>query len=188
MTLLGLASARRLRASLALDVAGTIVDLIHHLLWLLTLNRAAEVSPVGRACHLFQARRADIEGFGRDMETRGRARATIARRLCTIAGVYRYAAEEDLLEYRARLLLVKVLPSGIEPVSDLAGRYRPNVKESVDRRRQYRTSRVAMNFFVSSARPTRGHPVASSHCPTNTAGHLDAETVRGPGGESFAIR
>jgi|SRR5665213_2278034 len=41
--------------------------------------------------HLFQARRADIECFGRDMETRGRARVTIARRLCTIAGFYRYA-------------------------------------------------------------------------------------------------
>src|SRR5664279_3427268 len=48
--------------------------------------------------HLFQARRADIEGFGRNMETKGRARATIARRLCTIAGFYRYAVEEELLE------------------------------------------------------------------------------------------
>jgi site-specific recombinase XerD len=49
--------------------------------------------------HVFTARRADIECFGRDMETRGRARATIARRLCTIAGFYRYAVEEDLLEH-----------------------------------------------------------------------------------------
>jgi site-specific recombinase XerD len=49
--------------------------------------------------HLFQARRADIECFGRDMEARGRARATIARRLCTIAGFYRYAVEEELLEH-----------------------------------------------------------------------------------------
>jgi hypothetical protein len=44
--------------------------------------------------HLFTARRADIESFGRDMEAAGRARATIARRLCTIAGFYRYAVEE----------------------------------------------------------------------------------------------
>ena len=29
----------------------------------------------------------------------GRARATIARRLCTVAGFYRYAVEEDLLEH-----------------------------------------------------------------------------------------
>jgi hypothetical protein len=37
--------------------------------------------------HLFGAKRADIECFGRDMEANGRARATIARRLCTIAGL-----------------------------------------------------------------------------------------------------
>src|SRR5664279_1163991 len=49
--------------------------------------------------HLFQARRADIECFGRDLESRGRARATIARRLCTISGFYRYAVEEELLEH-----------------------------------------------------------------------------------------
>jgi integrase/recombinase XerD len=47
--------------------------------------------------HLFQARRADIECFGRDLESRGRAR--IARRLCTISGFYRYAVEEELLEH-----------------------------------------------------------------------------------------
>jgi integrase/recombinase XerD len=55
-------------------------------------------------CHqhhlrLFQVRRADIECFARDLETRGRARATITRRLCTIAGFYRYAVEEDLLDH-----------------------------------------------------------------------------------------
>src|SRR5215468_3274067 len=55
-------------------------------------------------CHqqhlrLFQARRPDIECFARDLEVRGRARATITRRLCTIAGFYRYAVEEDLLEH-----------------------------------------------------------------------------------------
>ena len=48
---------------------------------------------------LFQARRADIECFAREMEARGRARATITRRLCTIAGFYRYAVEEELLEH-----------------------------------------------------------------------------------------
>jgi integrase/recombinase XerD len=47
---------------------------------------------------LADARRADIECFARDLETRGRARATITRRLCTIAGFYRYAVEEDLLD------------------------------------------------------------------------------------------
>ena len=47
----------------------------------------------------FQARRADIECFARDLEARGRARATITRRLCTIAGFYRYAVEEELLDH-----------------------------------------------------------------------------------------
>ncbi|MBV9447896.1 MAG: tyrosine-type recombinase/integrase [Streptosporangiaceae bacterium] len=37
--------------------------------------------------------------FARDLEERGRARATVARRLCTIAGFYRYAVEEELLEH-----------------------------------------------------------------------------------------
>jgi len=52
-----------------------------------------------RNLRLFEARRADIECFGRDLEERGRARATVARRLCTVAGFYRYAVEEDLLEH-----------------------------------------------------------------------------------------
>src|SRR5207302_8752029 len=42
-------------------------------------------------CHqpdlaLFEVRRADIECFARDLEERGRARATVGRRLSTIAG------------------------------------------------------------------------------------------------------
>lgn len=49
--------------------------------------------------HLFGTRRADIELFARDLEARGRARATITRRPCTVAGFYRYAVEEELLEH-----------------------------------------------------------------------------------------
>jgi Phage integrase, N-terminal SAM-like domain len=48
---------------------------------------------------LSQARRADIECFARELEARGRARATITRRPCTIAGFYRYAVEEELLDH-----------------------------------------------------------------------------------------
>jgi Phage integrase, N-terminal SAM-like domain len=44
---------------------------------------------------LFAARRADIECFARDLEARGRARATITRRLCTVAGFYRYASKKS---------------------------------------------------------------------------------------------
>ena len=48
---------------------------------------------------LFAVRRADIECFARDLEARGRARATVTRRLCTIAGFHRYAVEEELLDH-----------------------------------------------------------------------------------------
>ena len=50
-----------------------------------------------RGVALFAVRRADIECFARDLEARGRARATITRRLCTVAGFYKYAVEEELL-------------------------------------------------------------------------------------------
>jgi integrase/recombinase XerD len=52
-----------------------------------------------RSLPLFAVRRADIEGFARDLEDRGRARATVTRRLCTITGFYRYAVEEELIEH-----------------------------------------------------------------------------------------
>src|SRR5215469_3910505 len=52
-----------------------------------------------RSLNLFAVRRADIESFARDLEARGRARATVTRRLCTIAGFYKFAVEEELLEY-----------------------------------------------------------------------------------------
>jgi len=47
-----------------------------------------------RSLALFAARRSDIEDFARDLEERGRARATVTRRLSTIAGFYRYAVED----------------------------------------------------------------------------------------------
>jgi len=53
----------------------------------------------GRSIALFSVRRADIEGFARDLEATGRARATVTRRLCTIAGFYKYTVEEELLDH-----------------------------------------------------------------------------------------
>ena len=50
-----------------------------------------------RSLALFAVRRADIEGFARELEARGRARATVTRRLSTIAG--KYAVEEELLDH-----------------------------------------------------------------------------------------
>jgi hypothetical protein len=52
-----------------------------------------------RSLPLFAVRRADIETFARELEARGRARATLTRRLCTIAGFYKYTLEEELLEH-----------------------------------------------------------------------------------------
>jgi integrase/recombinase XerD len=52
-----------------------------------------------RSLALFAVCRADIEGFARDLEARGRAWATVTRRLCTIAGFYKYAVEEELLDH-----------------------------------------------------------------------------------------
>jgi integrase/recombinase XerD len=50
-----------------------------------------------RSLALFAVRRAGIESFARDLEARGRARATVTRRLCTMAGFCRYAVEAGLL-------------------------------------------------------------------------------------------
>ena len=52
-----------------------------------------------RSLGLSAVRRAGIESFARDLEAKGRARATVTRRLCTIAGFYKYAVEEELLEH-----------------------------------------------------------------------------------------
>jgi integrase/recombinase XerD len=46
---------------------------------------------------VFGVRRADIECFARHLESLGRARATIARRLCTVSCFYRYAEQEGLI-------------------------------------------------------------------------------------------
>ena len=41
--------------------------------------------------------RADVEAYARDLEQAGRGRSTVARRLATLAGFYRYAVEEAAL-------------------------------------------------------------------------------------------
>src|SRR6202040_105510 len=51
-----------------------------------------------RSLNLFAVRRPDIESFARELEVMGRARATVTRRLSTIAGFYKYAVEEELLD------------------------------------------------------------------------------------------
>ena len=48
---------------------------------------------------LFEVRRAHIELFARWLEETGRANSTVARRLSTIAGFYRYCTEEQLMAH-----------------------------------------------------------------------------------------
>jgi site-specific recombinase XerD len=48
---------------------------------------------------LLEVRRAHIELYARELEATGRARATVARRLSTIAGFYRYMEEEGMVEH-----------------------------------------------------------------------------------------
>jgi hypothetical protein len=52
-----------------------------------------------RSLPMFAVRRAGIEGFARELEAKGRARAPVTRRLCTIAGSCKYAVEEELLDH-----------------------------------------------------------------------------------------
>jgi len=59
---------------------------------------------------LFQAGRADVECFARDLEARGRAWATISRGLCSVAGFSRNAElRHEAPCYRAE---VRPAPSG----------------------------------------------------------------------------
>jgi site-specific recombinase XerD len=48
---------------------------------------------------LFEVRRAHIELFARWLEETGRAKSTVARRLSTITGFYRYWSEEQLITH-----------------------------------------------------------------------------------------
>ena len=48
---------------------------------------------------LFRATRTHIELYARELEELGRAPATIGRRLSTLVGFYRYAAEEGVIEH-----------------------------------------------------------------------------------------
>ena len=48
---------------------------------------------------LFDITRTHIELYARELEELGRAPATIGRRLSTLAGLYRYAAEEAVIEH-----------------------------------------------------------------------------------------
>jgi integrase len=65
----------------------------------MSVSRAESAWCRSRSLSLFSVRRADIESFARQLEANGRARATVTRRLATIAGFYKYAVEEELLDH-----------------------------------------------------------------------------------------
>jgi integrase len=63
-----------------------------------------------RSLSLLAVRRPEIESFARDLEARGRARATVTRRLSTIAGFYKYAVGLDRNEVGALLVAAGLGP------------------------------------------------------------------------------
>src|ERR1035437_578667 len=71
-----------------------------------------------RSLPVFAIRRADIEGFARDLEARGRARATVTRRLSTIAGFYKNAVEEELLDHSPAAHVRRPEPGGHQQGSE----------------------------------------------------------------------
>jgi integrase/recombinase XerD len=62
-------------------------------------HRSASTGRWRHQHRLFEVRRVDIECFARELEDRGKSRATVARRLCTIVEFYRYAEEEGVIEH-----------------------------------------------------------------------------------------
>jgi site-specific recombinase XerD len=64
---------------------------------------------------LFSVRRADIETFARELEAHGRTRATVTRRLCTIAGSCKYAVEKERLDHSPAALTLAAVGQGSGP-------------------------------------------------------------------------
>src|SRR5262245_32779313 len=109
-----------------------------------------------RHLRLFEARRADIECFARDLEARGRARATITRRVCTIAGFYRYAVEEELLDHSPA---VHVRRPRLDYESHATGLDRKRARRDAGRCRARDGSRTRADLPARFERPAgvRGH-------------------------------
>ena len=151
-----------------------------------------------RSVALFAVRRADIEGFARDLETRGRARATVTRRLSTIAGFYRYAVEEELLDHspaahvrRPRvdyeshavaldrnelgaLLVAAGLGSPVRTCADLPARAQRPARLRSNRRRHRAPgpgARAPDAYHHPQGRQGRHHPAGAAHRPRDRPGH-----------------
>ena len=127
----------------------------------------------GHGLRLFCARRADIECFGRDLEAAGRARATVTRRLCTIAGYYQYAVEEELLYAVEEELLehspavhVAPSPAGLRVARHWTGPQRG--RRAPGRRRARRSGRARPDL---SAGPQRAAGIRGDRRGHRGAGH-----------------
>jgi hypothetical protein len=118
-----------------------------------------------RSLQLFAVRRADIESFARYLEARGRARATVTRRLYTIAGFYKYAVEEELLEH-----------------SPAAHVRRPRVDyESRRRAGPQRARRAAGRRRARAAGRACADLPARAERPADLGGHRRRHRAPGPG-------
>ena len=121
-----------------------------------------------RACSLalFAVRRADVEGFARELEARGRARATVTRRLCTIAGFFKV---------RRRRRTPRAFP----------GRPRPAAARGLRvARRRPGPQRAGRHAGGRRARPA-GRPCADlatrAERPAGIGGHRRGHRAPGPG-------
>ncbi len=159
-----------------------------------------------RSLNLFAVRRADIEGFARDLEARGRARATVTRRLCTIAGFCRYAVEADLLEHspaahvrRPRVdyeshavaldrneLGALLVAAGLGPPAEhalisLLALNGLRVSEAIGRRHRAprRGARAPDPDHHQKGRQGRHHPAGTAHGPGDRPGHRRAHRRAG---------
>ena len=101
-------------------------------------------------------RRVDIEAFGRHLEAVGRARATISRRLCTIACFYRYAEQEDF---------IAKMPSGACAATQArlrSARHRTGPQRSRGHARRRRARRCARPCASQPASTQRAASVGSN--------------------------
>ena len=99
---------------------------------------------------LFSVRRTDIELYARALEEAGRARATVARRLCTVAGFYRYAEEEGLVPTAPA---VHVRRPRLDYKSHAIGLDRNEVGALLVSRRPRRRRRAHPDLAACSGRP-----------------------------------
>jgi len=127
-----------------------------------------------RSLLLFAVRRADIETFARGLEARGRARATVTRRLCTIAGfreVRRRGRTPRALARSART----TTPAGLRVARHRSGPQRARRPAGRRRARPARRARPDLPARTQRAAGVggnrRGHRVSRARARPPDPGH-----------------